>query len=57
MLGKFFKKPADDQGGRIPPGQTLTTRFPVLTYGPSQQYAPEEVVVRIFGLAEEKTFT
>ena len=32
MLGKFFKKPADDMGGRVPPGQTLTTRFPVLTY-------------------------
>ncbi|WP_034385228.1 sulfite oxidase-like oxidoreductase [Deinococcus sp. YIM 77859] len=57
MLGKFFKKPEDDLGGRIPPGQTLTTRFPVLTYGPSQHYAPQDVRVRIFGLAEEKTFT
>ncbi|MBB5233570.1 sulfite oxidase-like oxidoreductase [Deinococcus budaensis] len=57
MLGKFFKKPADDLDGRIPPGQTLTSRFPVLTYGPSQHYAPEEVVVRVFGLAEEQTFT
>lgn len=56
MLGKFFKKPADDMGGRVPPGQTLTTRFPVLTYGPTQHYAPEEVVVRVFGLAEERTF-
>ena len=57
MLGKFFKKPADDLGGRIPPGQTLTTRFPVLTYGPAQHYRPEEVVVRITGLAEPQTFT
>ncbi|GMA16701.1 sulfite oxidase-like oxidoreductase [Deinococcus metallilatus] len=57
MLGRFFKKPGDDMGGRVPPGQTLTTRFPVLTYGPSQHYAPQDVVVRVFGLAEEKTFT
>ncbi|PTA67297.1 sulfite oxidase-like oxidoreductase [Deinococcus arcticus] len=57
MLGKFFKKPADDMGGRVPPGQSLTTRFPVLTYGPTQHYAPQEVAVRIFGLAEEHTFT
>ena len=57
MLGNFFKKPADDMGGRIPPGQTLTTRFPVLTYGPTQHYRPEDVVIRITGLAEEKTLT
>ena len=57
MLGKFFKKPADDMDGRIPPGQTLTTRFPVLTYGPAQRYDQREVVVKITGLAEEKTFT
>lgn len=57
MLGNFFKKPKDDMGGRIPRGQTLTTRFPVLTYGTTQHYAPEEVVVRISGLAEAHTFT
>ncbi len=57
MLGKFFRKPDDDMGGRVPPGQTLTTRFPVLTYGPAQQYDASEVVVRISGLAGEKTFT
>ena len=57
MLGNFFKKPKDDQGGRIPPGQTLTTRFPVLTYGPAPRYALDEVTVKVFGLAEEKTFS
>jgi DMSO/TMAO reductase YedYZ molybdopterin-dependent catalytic subunit len=57
MLGKFFRKPDDDMGGRVPPGQTLTTRFPVLTYGPAQQYDASEVVVRISGLAGEKAFT
>lgn len=57
MLGKFFKKPKDDIGGRVPAGQTLTSRFPVLTYGPTQRYRPEDVTVRVFGLAEEKSFT
>lgn len=52
MLGKFFKKPKDDLDGRIPPGQTLSVRFPVLTYGPTQHYAPGDVVVRITGLAD-----
>ncbi|ACO46727.2 sulfite oxidase-like oxidoreductase [Deinococcus deserti] len=56
MLGKFFKKPENDMGGRIPPGQTLTTRFPVLTYGPTQHYPASEAQVRIFGLAGERTF-
>ncbi|GGI80103.1 sulfite oxidase-like oxidoreductase [Deinococcus wulumuqiensis] len=56
MLGKFFKKPADDMGGRVPPGQALTTRFPVLTYGPAQHYAPEEVQLRVTGLAQPRTF-
>ena len=57
MLGKFFKKPKDDMDGRIPPGQTLSVRFPVLTYGPTQHYAPQDVVVRITGLAEPREFT
>ncbi|GGK22509.1 sulfite oxidase-like oxidoreductase [Deinococcus malanensis] len=57
MLGKFFKKPENDMGGRIPPGQTLTTRFPVLTYGPTQHFPASEAQVRIFGLASERTFS
>lgn len=56
MLGRFFKKPADDMGGRVPPGQTLTTRFPVLTYGPAPRYSQADAKVRVFGLAEERSF-
>ncbi|MGI8747869.1 MAG: sulfite oxidase-like oxidoreductase [Deinococcus sp.] len=56
MLGRFFKKPADDMGGRVPPGQTLTTRFPVLTYGPVPRYRQADATVRVFGLAEERSF-
>ncbi len=56
MLGNFFKKPADDMNGRVPPGQSLTTRFPVLTYGPAPRYKLEDAKVRVFGLAEEREF-
>lgn len=56
MLGRFFKKPVDDMGGRVPPGQTLTTRFPVLTYGPVPRYSQADATVRVFGLAEERSF-
>ncbi len=44
-------------GGRVPPGQTLTTRFPVLTYGPVPRYRKEDITVRISGLAEEQIFS
>ncbi|ADV66468.1 sulfite oxidase-like oxidoreductase [Deinococcus maricopensis] len=57
MLGRFFKKPSDDMGGRVPPGQSLTARFPVLTYGPTPRIEPHNVEVRVTGLAEERTFT
>ncbi len=57
MLGNFFKKPADDMDGRVPPGQSLTSRFPVLTYGPAPRYRLEDVKVKIFGLAEEREFS
>ena len=44
-------------GGRIPPGQTLARRFPVLTYGPTQHYAPQDVLLRISGLAQAQQLT
>jgi DMSO/TMAO reductase YedYZ molybdopterin-dependent catalytic subunit len=56
MLGKFFKKPSGDLAHRVPPGQTLTERFPVLTYGPTPRIDPESVKVRVWGLAEETEF-
>ncbi|HWG84173.1 MAG TPA: sulfite oxidase-like oxidoreductase [Deinococcales bacterium] len=57
MLGKFFRKPAGSEAARTPPGQTLTERFPVLTYGPTPRIDPQNVRIRIFGLAEEGVFT
>lgn len=55
MIGKFFKKEPDNP--RVPAGQSVTERFPVLTYGPTPRVRAEELELRIFGLAEEKTFT
>lgn len=33
--GFFRRKPPDDHGGRLPPGQHLVTDFPVLSAGPT----------------------
>ena len=54
MIGKFFKKDPDNP--KVPPGQSVTERFPVLTYGPTPRVSEEELEVRIFGLVEERTF-
>lgn len=55
MIGKFFKK--DPGNPRVPPGQSVTEGFPVLTYGPTPRISPGEVEVRIFGLVQEKTLS
>ncbi len=54
---KFFKKPTGEQAGRTPPGQTLSERFPVLTYGPTPQIDAKNVKLKIFGLATETEFS
>ncbi len=38
---------------RIPPGQTLTVKWPVLTYGATPQFDPKRWDFRCFGLVEE----
>ncbi len=57
MFGKLFKKPEGKDADRTPPGQTLTERFPVLTYGPSPRIEAKNVKIVISGLAEEREFT
>lgn len=43
---------------RVPPGQTLTDRWPVLTYGPTPRFDPATWTFRCFGLVErEMTWT
>jgi DMSO/TMAO reductase YedYZ molybdopterin-dependent catalytic subunit len=46
------------QQGRLPPGQSLTMKFPVLHYGPVPQYDMSKWTLRAFGLIEkEMTWT
>ena len=43
---------------RVPPGQYVTDKWPVLTYGRTPQVAPEKWTFRVFGLVDaEKTFS
>jgi DMSO/TMAO reductase YedYZ molybdopterin-dependent catalytic subunit len=35
--------------GRLPPGQSLTLKFPVLTYGPNPKFDPATWDLRVFG--------
>ncbi|RDI96025.1 sulfite oxidase-like oxidoreductase [Meiothermus sp. QL-1] len=49
MFGAFFKP----KNPRVPPGQILTEKFPVLTYGPVPDLKPEEVRLELTGLVEE----
>jgi DMSO/TMAO reductase YedYZ molybdopterin-dependent catalytic subunit len=57
MLGKFFQKPDPELQNRVPPGQHLTKGFPVLTYGETPTIAPENWELKVWGLAQPKTFT
>lgn len=46
------------QEGRIPPGQSLTLKFPVLHYGPVPPFDKDTWTLRAFGLVnEEKVWT
>ena len=40
--------------GRLPPGQSLTNRFPVLHYGPVPKFNPATWDLRAFGEVEEE---
>ncbi len=57
MAGKFFAKPTPENNDRVPPGQYLAKGFPVLTYGDTPEINTEEWQFRVWGLAQEKTFT
>lgn len=57
MLGKFFQKPDEELGDRVPPGQYLAKGFPVLTYGDTPIVATNNWEFRVWGLAKEAKFT
>ena len=58
-LKRVTNIPQKSEGERVPPGQFLTERFPVLHYGETPHYATlDEWTFRVFGLVEEeKRFT
>ncbi len=43
-----------DENDRLPPGQYLTDKFPVLTHGPTQRVPKDRWRFKVFGLVEEE---
>jgi DMSO/TMAO reductase YedYZ molybdopterin-dependent catalytic subunit len=57
MLGQRGKRQAEKLGidpNRVPPGQYLTERFPVLTVGPNPDYDLESWDLTVFGEVENE---
>ena len=56
MFNSIFRRKADEERvrseGRLPPGQSLTNRFPVLHYGPVPRFDPATWDFRITGEVE-----
>jgi DMSO/TMAO reductase YedYZ molybdopterin-dependent catalytic subunit len=62
MLNRIFKRREEEDRvrseGRLPPGQSLTQKFPVLHYGPVPGFNPATWDFRIWGEVQaEKTWT
>ena len=43
-----------EKEGRLPPGQSLTQKFPVLHYGPVPKFNPSTWDLRVWGEVEEE---
>ena len=57
-LKRVKNLPTNPREERVPPGQFVTERFPVLTYGPTYHYSSlDGWDLSIFGLAQEKLFS
>ena len=58
MFSSIFRRKEDEerfeQAGRLPPGQSLTQRFPVLHYGPVPRFNPATWDFRIWGEVEQE---
>jgi len=54
LLGRREQEDAVRKMGRLPPGQSLTQKFPVLHYGPVPPFNPATWDFRVFGLVEEE---
>jgi DMSO/TMAO reductase YedYZ molybdopterin-dependent catalytic subunit len=59
MLENIFKRKDDENRvrseGRLPPGQSLTVKFPVLHYGPVPRFNPATWDLRVWGEVEKET--
>ena len=58
MLDRFNKRKEEEdkvrKEGRLPPGQSLTQKFPVLHYGPVPEFNPATWDFRVWGEVEEE---
>jgi len=58
MLNNLFGRREQEEHvkreGRLPPGQSLTNKFPVLHYGPVPSFNPATWDFRVYGLVEEE---
>lgn len=54
LLGRRKQEEEMRKAGRLPPGQTLTNKFPVLTYGPNPKFDPATWTFRVFGEVERE---
>jgi DMSO/TMAO reductase YedYZ molybdopterin-dependent catalytic subunit len=58
MFESFFKRREDEtrlaQEGRLPPGQSVTQKFPVLHYGPVPTFNPATWDLRVWGEVEQE---
>jgi DMSO/TMAO reductase YedYZ molybdopterin-dependent catalytic subunit len=58
LKGLFSRREQEERvrtEGRLPPGQSLTQKFPVLHYGPTPRYPDlSQWDLRVFGLVEEE---
>ncbi len=62
MLNSIFKRKEDEDRvrdeGRLPPGQSLTQKFPVLHYGPVPGFNPATWDFRVWGeVSQERQWT
>lgn len=57
MLNNFFNRKEEEKKvikeGRLPPGQSLTKKFPVLHYGPVPTFNPSTWDLKVWGEVEE----
>lgn len=55
VLGRRDEEDKVKREGRLPPGQALTSKFPVLHYGPVPRFDPATWDLRVLGEVEEET--